>query len=367
VARLVTTINRLLGDKRPDPATALAAVEQAVAADRVDMLKRLTKELLLDPSRRIELDDMVSQETQRVLAVLKDKERLAGPIGSTNEEQIVRLVGEVNDLWTLVAPFCASLQVAARWGSAEMLAPWAAGIRSFVAAASKMEAGNQALLNLRHLPGMVSLFTAALAGGSSGNWATLKALAVDPAVRDKYQNKPLPVLEATDPYEPFGNMGDIVPNTLARATTTGRDVPDSIKDFTERRNGNYYTPVAEWLHHVLRPIFSDQWPDDDAYDAEFERAEAVLGVLAQDVTNVRLAASEGRGWGRSRWYGRSTWRSSHGHGNPVDDLIHEFETQGSQWGPLQGGLFGRDENRARAALETYQENFNDLVSRRSFM
>jgi hypothetical protein len=224
VARLVTTINRLLGDKRPDPATALAAVEQAASADRADILKRLTKELLLDPSRRIELDDMVSQETQRVLEVLKDKERLTGPIGGTNEEQIVRLVDEVNDLWTLVAPFCASLQVASRWGHAEKLAPWAAGIRSFVAAATKMEAGNQALLSLRHLPGVVSLFTAALACGSSGNWANLKVLAVDPAVRDKYEGKPLPVLEATDPYEPFGNMGDLVPNTLARATTTGRDV-----------------------------------------------------------------------------------------------------------------------------------------------
>jgi hypothetical protein len=141
-----------------------------------------------------------------------------------------------------------------------------------------------------------------------------------------------------------------------------------MKDFTERRNGKYHTPVAEWLHHVLRPIFSDQWPDDDAYDSEFERAEAVLGVLTQDVINVRLAATpEGRRWGRSRWYGRSTWRSSHGHGNPVADLVHDFETQGSQWGPLEGGLFGRDEERARAALEKYQTSFNELVSHRSFM
>lgn len=368
VARLVTAVNRLLGDKRPDPATALAAVEQAAAADRTDMLKRLTKELLLDPSRRIELDDMVSQETQRVLAVLKNTERLAGPIGGTNEEQIVRLVDEANYLWTLVAPFCASLQVASRWGSAAMLAPWAAGIRSFVAAASKTEAGHQALLNLRHLPGMLSLFTAALACGSAANWANLKVLVSDPAVRDRYEGKPLPVLEATDPYEPFGNMGDIVPNTLARATTTGRDVVDSMKDFVERRTGNYHTPVAEWVHHVLRPIFADQWPDDDAYDSEFERAEAVLGVLAQDVINVRLAATpERRGSGRSRWYGRSTWRSAHGHGNPVADLMHEFQTQGPQWGPLEGGLFGRDNDRARVALEKYQESFNELVSRRSFM
>jgi hypothetical protein len=34
---------------------------------------------------------------------------------------------------------------------------------------------------------------------------------------------------------------------------------------------------------------------------------------------------------------------------------------------LEGGLFGRDEERARAALEKYQTSFNELVSHRSFM
>lgn len=367
-ARLVTTINRLLGQKRPDPATALAAVEQAEAGDRADMLKRLTKEMLLDPSRRIELDDLVSREVQRVVAVLKDNDRVAGPVAGTNDEQIVRLMEEINSLWTLVAPYCASLQVAARWGKPDNLAPWAVGIRAFVATATKIQEGVSPLLTLRHLPGMVSLMTAGLACGSSGRWANLKVLAVDPTVRDKYDQKPLPVLEATDPYEPFGNMGDIVMNTVARATTTGRDPVDSMKDFTERRQGKYHTPVAEWLHHVLRPIFADQLPDDDAYDSEFERAEVMLGVLAQDVINVRLAATAvGRGWVGTRWFGRSTWRSRHGHGNPIADLVHEYESQGSQWAPLKDGLFGGNEERAHAALEKYQTTFNELVTRRSFM
>lgn len=144
-ARLVTTINRLLGEKRLDPATALAAVEQATSADRADLLKRLTKEMLLEPSRRIELDDLVSQEVQRVLAVLKDKDRVAGPLDGTNEEQIVRIAEEAQDLWTLSEPFCASLQVASRWGAPESLTPWTSGIRSFVAAATQPESGKAAL------------------------------------------------------------------------------------------------------------------------------------------------------------------------------------------------------------------------------
>lgn len=369
VARLVTTINRLLGEKRPNSATALAAVEQAVSGDRVDLIKRMTKEMLLDPSRRIELDDMVAQEVQRVLVELKDPDRVAGPLQGTNEEQIVLLVDEIQRLWKLVAPFCASLQVAARWGDPDIIRPWGAGIRAFVAAAAKPDSGVQALLSLRHIPAVVSIVVAALASASSGNWSNLKAVAIDPAVRDKYERKPMSLLEATDPYEPFGGMSDIVVNTLARAVTADQDVLDSMKEFTERRRGNYHTPAAEWLHHVLRPIFSDQWPDEDAYNAEFERAEAILGVLAQDAINVRLAATapERRGWSRSRWYGRFTWRSAHGHGDPVAELEHELTTQGPQWGPLRAGLFGGDEERARAALEQYRAYLNEFVRHRSFL
>ncbi|MFI8356834.1 toll/interleukin-1 receptor domain-containing protein [Streptomyces cyaneofuscatus] len=363
-ARLVTTINRLLGEKRPDPATSLAAVEQATSANRVDLLQRLTKEMLLDPSRRIELDDLVSQEAQRVLAALKDKERVSAPLGDTNEEKIVRITEEAQALWALSEPFCASLQIASRWGGPESLTPWAGGIRSFVAAAIKPESGNSALIELRHLPGMMGIFTAALACASSGNWANLKSLVVDPSVRDRSEQKPTPVIEATDPHSPFGNTTDWVTNTLARATTMEQALDESLKDFTERRQGKYHTPVAEWMHHVLRPIFADQWPDDDAYSAEFDRAEAVLGTLAQDVVNVRAAANpEGRSWGRSHWFGRSTWRS-HSHGHAVADLVHELETQGTQWGPLRGGLFGGDEDRARAALVAYQTTFNSIASRR---
>jgi hypothetical protein len=79
-ASLVTTIHGVMGDKQLGPAAALEAVEQATAADRADLMKRLTKEMLVDPTRRIELDDLVSQEVQRVLSVFNDPDRVAGPL-----------------------------------------------------------------------------------------------------------------------------------------------------------------------------------------------------------------------------------------------------------------------------------------------
>lgn len=360
VASLVTTINRLLGETRPDAATALAAVEQAGAANRVDLMKRLTKEMLLEPSRRIELDYLVSQEVQRVLTALKDSSRVAGPLSGTNEEQVVRLAEEATQLFRLAEPFCASLQVAVRWGTPETLTPWATGLRTFVAEATKIEGGVQSLVEMRHIPGMVAAMTAGIAAVSSGTWQNLKALVVDQFVKDRYREGQLPLIEATDPYAAFGSTNNIVTNTLARAALLDKEFADAFGDFAEQKNGNYHTPIAEWLHHVLRSVFADQWPDDEAFGAEFDRAEVALGLLAQDAANVRADANPDRPrWARSRWFGRSLWRSQHNHGNPIEDFAGELQTQGAQWAPVRAGLFGGDQARAQSAIDQYRETFRE--------
>ncbi len=363
-ASLVTTIHGVMGEKQLGPAAALEAVEQATAADRANLLKRLTKEMLVDPTRRIELDDLVSQEVQRILEVISDPERVAGPFRGTSDELVVRLATEAQELFELTKPFCASLQVAARWGSPDALMPWANGIRAFVQAASKTQGDVQGLLELRHLPGMVSVMTAGVACVASRRWENLKALVVDSSIRDRYDAKPLALLEATDPYKPFDDR-DWTANTLVCAGRSGKSLAETLEDLTYRRVPKVYTPAAEWLYTMLRPVFADQLPDDDGYGAEFDRAEVVLGVLAQDAVNVRIAATaDGKGWGRSHWFGRSTWRAASYLGNPVDDLQHELASEGAMWGPLRSELFGGDVDRAKAALDSYAETFAKVANQR---
>jgi TIR domain len=364
-ASLVTTISRLLGEKHPSPATALAAVEQATDAHRSSMLKQLTKDMLLDSSRRIELDDLVSQEVQRLLAVLKDQDRVAGPLNGSNEENIVSLAEAAQEMWRLTEPFCASLQVAGRWGEPDALLPWANGIKSFLTAAIKQGSGVDALLRLRYLPGTMSMMTATLACVASQNWKGLKVLVVDSSVRNRYEQKLSPIVDVTDPHQPFGGMTDWVTNALARSTVHGVDLLDALKHYTDNKDGKYYTPIAEWMHHELRPVFADQLPDDDQYDNAFDLAEVMLGVLAQDVTNVAKATDpEASGWGRAHWYGRATHRWRHRETSPIDDLLYELQTHGNQWGSLKAGLFGGDMDRARAALEAYGYEFKRLASQR---
>ena len=207
---------------------------------------------------------------------------------------------------------------------------------------------------------MVSIMTAGVAWGASRRWDNLKALIVDSSIRDRHESKPLSLLEATDPNKPFDHQGWTA-NTLARAAQSGKPFAETLEDISEHRVQKFYTPVAEWLFVMVRPLFVDQLPDDDAYAAEFDRAEVVLGVLAQDAVNIRIAAlPKGRGWGRSYWFGRSTWRAAHNHGNPVEDLQHELATERALWGPLRAELFGGERDRAQAAVDKYAESFTEI-------
>lgn len=357
-ASLVTTIHGVMGEKQLGAAQTLEAVERVVAADRMDVVKRLTKEMLLDPQRRIQLDDLVGQEVQRVLRAISDSVRVEGPLEGSGADQVVQIADSAEELWTLVAPFCASLQVAARWASPDVLAPWAMAIKSFVESANKSAAGVSALLEQRHLPGMVTAMTAGLACVANGKWENLRILLMEQTVKDRYQPGRLPLLETSDPYAPFG-AAEWVPHALAHSAVDGLNLREALKDFTEKRKGKYHTPVAEWLHHLLRPLFIDQLPQQDAYDAEFDRAEVMLGLLSTDAVLARLSVATDRKFGRSRWFGRSMWRSKHGYGNPIDDFSQELATQGETWAPLRASLFGGSQHRAQVAIDKYRSDFHE--------
>jgi hypothetical protein len=357
-ARLVTTIHRLMGDKTMSAASALEAVQQATDGDRVDLLKRLTKEMLLDPQKRIDLDDLISQEVQRVLAVLKDDSQVQGPLTGSGSEQVVKLAEGASELATLVMPFCASLQVAARFGSPDDLDPWVTGIKMFVNAANRVVGGVVALSDQRHLPGMLAIMTAGIACTAAGKWGNLGVLVADQTVRERHRQKSVSILEVVDPYVPFS--ADWVSNALARSVREGKPLADALADFEEKKVGVFHTPVAEWLLKILHPVFEDQLPDQETYEVEFDRAEVMLGLVSTDAIEQRKAAdSENSSWGRTRWFGRSLWRARRDRGNPVNDFAHELETRGGQWGPLKASLFGGEEARATVALEKYREEFNE--------
>lgn len=118
------------------------------------------------------------------------------------------------------------------------------------------------------------------------------------------------------------------------------------------------------MFKILRPLFDEQFPDDDAYEEAVDHTEITLGVVHQDLANMRDDGSGRLFYFQTRWFGRSTWRYAHRHCNPVKDLRAEQELRGSGWEPLRAGLFGGSVERACTAIDQYEERFKEIAKTR---
>ena len=368
VASLVTVIGKVLGGGSASAAAemSLAAVAQALDEQRVKLLQQLTKEMLPDPARRIQLSDQIAGEVRRVMDALADTSQFPTVLaGTTDLEQIECLVEHAERYWRVVQPFCASLQVAARWAEPAQLEPWTSGLRVIAANAAKIQGGHTAMIDLAHMPMIGAAYTVAIACTASRNWANLRVLLVDATIRDpNTRDARLPLVDVSSLWSPFQHI-ELGASVFARSTVTGESVSDAFDHYTVKKQGKYYTPVAEWAHTALRSLFADQLPSDDDFASEFDRAEVMLGVLSQDEQIQRQAAKGPNAFSaRSRWFGRATWRSSNGHGNPVAEMSGELDRDKASWPPLGAGLFGGDPDRARAAVDGYAQDFGEISRRR---
>ncbi len=354
--KLTAAISLTMGTG-PSPATTRAAVEEAAESDRPVLLRQLTKEMILNPARRIELDELIAQETKTIITAMRDEDRFPTQNlpGASSNERIAHLATVATNYWKLVEPICWSLQVAARWApDATALAPWTNALRAICAESTEIKGGIEALLALRALPAMVATFTAGLTCTGQPSWDNFKTLLVDTIITDRNTGQRTPLIEATYPWLPFRNA-DLVPHVLARSAIKDEDPATALAAFTDGRVGKLYTPVAEWLHHVLRPMFDEQFPDNASYTNDFELTEVMMGIVSQDQV---LQDPRRQGWAHSSWFGRSAWRSRRGYAtNPVVEIAQQKLADGAAWAPLKSGLFGGDSERADKAISAYSEDF----------
>lgn len=366
-ARLATTISRLMGETAPEPTTMSMAVAEATAGQRVDLLRRTTNETVLDPAKRIQLDDLIAAELGRVLHVMRDETLFPVNVdGQRLLDHWAQAAKSAQDYAALLQPLAASLQVAARWADPTRLTPWVTAIRTLAAEAETVRGGSTVLLPLRRLPVVLLVLTAAVAALGDKRWDNLKAVAMDVTVPYGQSQTSRPVLDLFYPWRAFDSNEDLA-NVIARVGVGGLSPEEAATAVLEKVVGRYRAPIPDWLYVTLRPLFTDQFPDETLYAQAFDRAETVLGVLSQDLAEEdKRAHPDQPHWAHpgSSWFGRATytsvWSSS-----PVDDLAAEAAAAGPAWEPLRLGLFGGDPTRARDSIGAYRADFEDLRRRRT--
>ncbi|MGM1065202.1 toll/interleukin-1 receptor domain-containing protein [Saccharothrix sp. Mg75] len=362
---LIAMISRVVKTAMSDVATVPDSADRGDVAARVNMMRQAAKDAIPEPAMKIKLNDLVLEEARRILTAMRDSDRFpTGLPEGSGEDRMVRCAELAASYWQLAEPFCASLQVAARWGEGQSLAPWVSALKAIAGEAAKLKSGDGVLLNLHHVPALVSVFTAALAATGQGRWDNLKTLLVDVTIPQQHGTGRQVLIDAENPWVPFEGMDRLLPSVISRSAKTGEDPRTALRVFTGRQSGVYYTPVAEWLHTILQPHFVDQYIDEAAFDDAFDRAEVMLGLISQDFASLEAGDAAGRSWLKhSNWFGRSTWRARYGSG-AVGEIKAEIDAQGDLWAPLSVGLFGGKVERAVAAVEGYSEMFNKMARTR---
>lgn len=223
-----------------------------------------------------------------------------------------------------------------------------------------MESGWDALTVLRRLPALLMVTVAAIASSGQSRWDNFRALLVDNTIPNpRKQGSRMPIIESVNPHTPFVGAAEAVAQALAHSAGSGTDLAAAFAEQQRR-----HTPVSDWVFAILRPLFEDQFPDDADYEDAFDRAEIALGVVTQDLANVRNDGSGLMQYFSNKWMGRSTWRYANRRCDPVKDFDSERELEGLQWKPLTAGLFGGSEDRARTAIDQYDQGFKEVSSGR---
>jgi hypothetical protein len=356
--RLVAAVLRVLGEGVADSASIKAAITQADQASRGAVLASAIKSMLMEPSRQIELNDLVQAEAARARTELLDTGLFPESMAlNADADTARRVVSRFDEYWRTVQPMAAALVTGCAWGSPEQASLWTQAIRIVASTVDGPKAGNTYLLAMQEYPLQALVYAAALGAMARKNYASLKAVTVDPIVRESREREP--VISHMAPYgyiEPF----KIGANLLAVESDGESVADDTISDWI-KRGGLRFTPVSDSLHALLAPLLKDLAPDAEDYSDLFDETEVLLGVIATDT--YLQAAKENRYIGH-QWYGRFTWRDRHSTRPLHRRMQAEFEEQGANWSPLKVGLFGGSEDRARAAFEAFGSRADQILGSR---
>lgn len=366
----IAKINDVLGGVAPDSQTVLASIEEAANEERPTLLRNHIKALLLDPGKRIEVDELIMQELKRTLRTFHEDSRFPSKLTPTDGQSLDYQVASVaTEYWSVVEPLCWSLQVAARYSNDEgQLTPWVNVINELHSFATAFVGGSTALARLRYIPLLAVVVTAAISATSAERWNNFRVLLVDLAIPHHYSDETQPVLEAVSFHAPFREAGDYAPSILANSVTDQYDLRSADNALTERKIGKRKTPISDWLCTVLRPAFSDHFVSGPAFEVAFDRAEIMLGLASQDIANLNNKDNPDRPWpDHSSWFGRSTWRTDRSEtGSPIAYYSRQLSDRGHDWPPLRAGLFGGQVDRASNAITEYGAHFNEVRSKNRF-
>lgn len=343
-ARLIASVLRIL-----DRHDAVEAARKATSAAAASTFAQRLKAALRDPAGDIAVRDLVMPLADAAHAAISDEDRFPSTSAMMQKpagEAALYIADLTREFMSVLDPVLDALIVGCPWSLEQHERTWSRLIER-IAHRHADGAGMVVLTRLRWFPIVVAMYAGGIAALAENNYGALRALAIDARVRDR--EGVAPALARAHPWRPFSDF-ELGAQVLA-FQAAGEDVTAEMAELIrERRIGNRYTPVSDFLHDTLRPKLADLLPNDDEYTEIFDRFEILMGLMTVDLRNQDMPA-----WVPPPNYGSFTWRNRYysPENQPDRRMLQELLTQQDQWPPLRAGLFGGSIARANAAFDLF--------------
>lgn len=297
----------------------------------VELLVSSAKRLLTKPEYRIQLDELFTQETDRLLAQL-DAPDLAPNAPWDQAEFRAR----VRRYEALTEPLASMAGVLGRWGDGSELPLVTDIIRTLYSQTEKIADGVIVYLNIRSYPAVLVFTACGLGLTRAGRWGALHGLF--DAVIDRQHREPMRAIECL---------------FLSAWKGAEDNAWKQIEGLQDRK-----TPLSDHLLGLFQKWhkrFNGLTPD---FELLFERFE-VLGSLAHLERHTKadiqqaLAGNPQQAWA---WMpvGRVGW-----HGRNADKLVTELQAEPTKAGLLEAGFAKGDSE----FLDVFIQNFSRIGGR----
>jgi predicted CopG family antitoxin len=267
------------------------------------------KKYLVDPKHRIDLHDLVTNETAVLSARLSDTEFPVSGI-PFNKDQIIERLHQYESATETMREI---IVTGCYWGEAEQAHYWTDAIKR-IASPNTKSLGAERWFMLRLYPALLLLYSGGIASLArrEPSYSIFEPLYSQVDVR--LGQGPRPLVESL-------NALMILEDRFAR----------ELPGLAERQA----VPMNQYLHGLLRQSFRGLLAEDTSYDECFNRFEYLVSLVHKDALNYYGSLP-----GRYMW---SRW------GKGVEQRVaEEARQQKEKWPPFQYRMFG-------GALERFEK------------
>lgn len=303
--------------------TALEEFSRPHPLSKITAISSL-KKFLPDASLQIRLNDLLHQETERVVEAISDTNL---PFLLSTDVNLVRT--RIDRYETACDTLISLMAIGCYWSNDANSSIWTT-VLSRIANAVRAIPGGQYYEGTQYLklyPALLLLYSGGIAAIASNKYNLFRSLLMDVHVRTETSNNP--------------PSGPVAANFLTNWRIMDRRFASLVL------GGNAYFSLNNHIRNTLREPLREFLSDEFDYDKCFDRFEYLWSLVCFD-------GSQNLSWFDTRYPGRFYNRNSGGY-DIVDDIGAEFARLERRWPPLLAGLFGGDPERFRRQKEVHDQ------------